>query len=103
MRKLGTFLLGFAAVLFAVGVARAAATADEDSDNKFTIHGEVRFRGEWWNNMTDFTDSDTSGTGFNTNDSFDVFPYRVRLAAKGDLGHDIWVYGEFQSTGVAGG
>jgi len=81
------------------------ADDDEGGDKKFSIHGEIRFRGEWWNNLTDFTDTDNSD-GFESaenNDSFDIFPYRVRLAAKGDLGHDVWVYGEFQGAGVAGG
>jgi len=103
MRKLAMFALGFAALLFAVNVAQAAAAADEDTDNKFTIHGEVRFRGEGWNNLTDFTDTDTQGLFGSSNDSFDIYPYRVRLAAKGELGHDIWVYGEFQASGIAGG
>lgn len=103
MRKLGSLLLGIAAVLFAAGVARAAAAPQEDSDNKFTIHGEVRFRGEAWDNLTDFTDTGSHSLGASSDDAFDVFPYRVRLAAKGDLGHDIWVYGEFQQAGVAGG
>jgi len=104
MKKLGMFVLGFAALLFAANVAQAAAaSSDDDSDNKFTIHGEVRFRGEFWNNLHDFTDTaDPGQLSFDSNDSFDMFPYRVRLAAKGDLGHDIWVYGEFQNAGVAG-
>ena len=102
MRKLGMFLLGFAAVLFAGGAAQAAMSED-DTDNKFSIHGEVRFRGESWSNLTDFTDTGSHTLGFSSDDDFDVFPYRVRLAAKGDLGHDIWVYGEFQASGAAGG
>src|SRR5262245_40122505 len=82
MRKLGMFLVGFAAVLFAGGVARAAMMADEDTDNKFTIHGEVRFRGEYWDNLTDFTNSGSKTLGAqNGGDNFDIFPYRVRLAA----------------------
>ncbi len=108
MRRLGYFLLGFAAVVFMGGVAQAAMEEDEGGEKKFTIHGEVRFRGEWWNNLTDFTDTDADpdGDGVNDstdNDSFDIFPYRITLAAKGDLGHDIWVYGAFQGSGVAGG
>lgn len=102
MRKLGMFLLGFAAVLFAGGAVQAAMSED-DTDNKFSIHGEVRFRGEAWSNLTDFTDTGSSTLGGSSDDDFDIFPYRVRLAAKGDLGHDIWVYGEFQASGAAGG
>jgi hypothetical protein len=98
MKRFGLFMLGFAAIVAAGSLAQAAM--DEDTDNKFTIHGEVRFRGESWNNLVDFTDTDQ---GVGANDSIDLFPYRVRLAAKGDLGNDIWVYGEFQAGGVAGG
>src|SRR5262247_3436029 len=102
MKKLGVVMLGLAAALFVGNVARAAM--DEEGDNKkFSIHGEIRFRGEWWDNLTDFTDTDAVLDNSEANDSFDLFPYRVRLAMKGDLGHDIWVYGEFQGAGVAGG
>ncbi len=105
MRKLGYFLLSFVAVLFVGSVAQAAMMDDDQGgDKKFSIHGEIRFRGEWWDNLTDFTGTDPDlDFGDETNDSFDIFPYRVRLAAKGDLGHDVWVYGEFQGVGVAGG
>ena len=105
MRKLGYFLLSFVAVLFVGSVAQAAMMDDDEGgDKKFSIHGEVRFRGEYWNNLTDFTDSDAHDpVKRSDNDSFDIYPYRVRLAAKGDLGHDIWVYGEFQGASVAGG
>ena len=99
MRRFGLFLLGFAALLTAGSLVQAA----DDTDNKFSIHGEVRFRGDEWNNMIDFTDTDEGSGATNTNDSFDLWPYRVRLAAKGELGNDIWVYGEFQAAGVAGG
>src|SRR5688572_898435 len=99
MRRFGLFLLGFAAIVTAGSLAQAA----DDTDNKFSIHGEVRFRGEEWNNLNDFTNTDDGSDATSTNDSFDLWPYRVRLAAKGDLGNDIWVYGEFQASGVAGG
>ncbi|HKY31142.1 MAG TPA: alginate export family protein [Candidatus Polarisedimenticolia bacterium] len=97
MRKFGLFMLGLTAILCAGTLAQAQD--DEDTDNKFSIHGEVRFRGESWTNLTDFADTD----GDIDHDTFDIYPYRVRLAAKGDLGNDIWVYGEFQASGVAGG
>jgi len=102
MKRFGLFLLGFAAIVAAGSLAQAAMD-DEDTDNKFSIHGEVRFRGEGWYNTTDFTDTDTAFDNTDTNDSIDLFPYRVRLAAAGDLGKDIWIYGEFQAAGVAGG
>jgi len=102
MKKLGMFLLGFAALVLAGTAAQAAM--EDDNDNKFTLHGEIRFRGEWWDNLSDFTDSgkDPNSVTFNTNDSLDMYPYRVRLAARGELGHDIWIFGELQNSGVAG-
>jgi len=113
MRKFGFVLLGFTALVLAGSIARADMMDDQNDNKKFSIHGEVRFRAEVWNNATDFTDTTSFGTfpgqGYSnsafggTNDSFDLWPYRVRLAAKGDLGNDIWVYGEFQGAGVSGG
>ncbi|MGH9866715.1 MAG: alginate export family protein [Candidatus Polarisedimenticolia bacterium] len=100
MKRFGLLLLGFVAIVAAGSLAKAA---DDDTDNKFTIHGEVRFRGEGWYNVTDFTDTDAAIDNTDTNDSLSLFPYRVRLAAMGDLGKDIWVFGEFQAAGVAGG
>jgi len=111
MKKLGLIALGAVLLAAAGGFAQAAT----DEGKRFTIHGEVSFRGEVWNNMFDFTDSADDPTtcdgtvfggfsqGDHCNDSFDVFPFRVRLAAHGDLGHDISVHGEFQSHGIAGG
>lgn len=99
MKRFGMFALSFSALLLAGTAAQAAMHDEEGGDKKFSIHGEVRFRGEGWSNLTDFTDT----RGNNTDDDFDIWPWRVRLAAKGDLGHDIWVYGEFQGAGVAGG
>ena len=112
MRKFGFVLLGFTALVLAGSIARADMMDDQSDNKKFSIHGEVRFRAEMWNNMTDFTDTTSYGTypkGYSnstfggTDDSFDIWPYRVRLAAKGDLGNDIYVYGEFQGSGVSGG
>lgn len=105
MRKFGFVLLALTALILAGGTARAEMTDDQGDAKKFSIHGEVRFRAEMWNNMTDFTDTGTDCGLFSCddNDSFDIWPYRVRLAAKGDLGNDIYVYGEFQGSGVSGG
>lgn len=103
MRRYGIYLMICMAVLCAGGFAVAAHDKDmEDDDNKFSVHGEIRFRGENWDNLLDFTDknSDTPGS---EDDQFDIYPYRYRILAKGDLGNDIWVGAEFQGTGVAGG
>lgn len=104
MRRFAMFLLGFTALVFAGSLVQAATEEEEmGGDKKFTIHGELRFRGEWWQNLTDFTDTDAISDNSLANDSLDLYPYRVRLGARGDLGHDIWVYGEFQAAGLAGG
>ena len=95
MKKLGMIVLAFAAIIIAGSAAQAA------DDAKFTIHGEARVRGEWFTNMSDFTDTDTNGPGTD-DDTFDVFPWRIRVGVKGDLGNDIWFYSEFQGNGQWG-
>ena len=98
MRKLSLIVLACAALLV-TGNVFAAGGHEEDDDNSFSMHGEVRFRGEAWSNLMDFTDKG----GLVNDDDFDIFPYRVRFGAKGDLGHGVYVYGEFQGAGVMGG
>ena len=105
MRRYGIYLMVCMAVLCAGGYAVAAHDKGEpDDDNRFSVHGEVRFRGEMWENMFDFTDNNEAAFGgAEADDNFDLYPYRYRVLAKGDLGHDVWVGVEFQGTGVAGG
>jgi hypothetical protein len=80
--------------LLVLGVAlMAAPPAMAQDDKDFTVHGEVRWRGESTTNTFDFDD--------NGDDSFGYWPYRIRLAAHGKVGNaNAWV--EFQNAGVAG-
>lgn len=103
MRRHGIYLMVCMAALCAGGYVGAAGEAEPDDDNKFSVHGEVRFRAEMWDNMMDFTDKNEDLGGDAADDNFDIWPYRYRVMAKGDLGHDVWVGVEFQGTGVAGG
>ena len=83
-------------LVLAVGVVVLMTPPAMAQDEKpFTIHGEVRSRGEYLNNTTDFDDdADDGGV---------VFPYRVRLAAEGHFAKNITAWIEFQSSGVYGG
>ncbi len=113
MRKLTLMLvLGCAAALMLGGAVQAAYmdAPEDDTDNTFTFHGEARFRGEAWGNLTDFTESVEGGTQVGNpgnddraDDDFDLFPYRIRMSAEGNLGGDVIVFGEFQGSGVYGG
>jgi len=64
-------------------------------EKPFTIHGEVRSRGEYQTNASDFDKS--------VSDSADFWPYRVRIAAEGRFAHNVSAWIEFQSAGNAGG
>jgi hypothetical protein len=89
----------FAAILAVAVLALIApqyAKAAE-GDQKFTVHGEVRFRGDYTDNADDFDDDGT----FDDQGLF--FPYRVRLAAEGKFSKNVSAWVEFQNAGVAGG
>jgi hypothetical protein len=82
--------------LLAVGVVIMIAPPVMAQEEKpFTIHGEVRLRGEYQTNASDFDK--------NTSDSGDFWPYRVRIAAEGRFAHNVSAWIEFQSAGHAGG
>ncbi len=82
--------------LLAVGVIIMIAPPVMAQEEKpFTIHGEVRSRGEYQANASDFSKD--------TRDNFDFWPYRVRIAAEGRFAHNISAWIEFQSSGEAGG
>ena len=85
MRKLSLIVLACAALL-TTGIAYAGHGEDDD-DNEFSMHGEVRFRAEFFSNLFDYTDTrNQMGTGTKLeDDDFDIFPYRVRFGAIGRL------------------
>ena len=93
------------AALLALGVIALMAppvAMAADEEKPFTIHGEVRARGEYTNNAGDFTDQDPT-LGFQTDDGAFFFPYRIRIAAEGHFTKNVGAYIEFQNTGVFGG
>ena len=83
-------------LVLAVGVVVLMTPPAMAQDEKpFTVHGEVRTRGEYLNNTQDF-DDDADDGGL-------VWPYRVRLAAEGHFAKNITAWIEFQNAGVFGG
>jgi hypothetical protein len=81
--------------LLAFGVAlMVAPPAMAQEDKAATIHGEVRFRGEYNNNASDFFDD--------TDDGALYWPYRVRISAEKSFTKNVSAYIEFQNAGVAG-
>jgi hypothetical protein len=97
MRK---FTILFAVLLVGVFLVTPAIAGShekkKDDDNEFSVHGEVRVRGEYWSNFQDFNDDGRP------TDSQDFYPYRFRLGAKGSLGKNVYVFGEIQSVGIWG-
>ena len=82
--------------ILALGVlVLIAPPAMAQEDKPFTIHGEVRFRGEYQNNAQDLDDNADDGGAF--------FPYRVRIAAEGKFSKNVSTWIELQNSGVAGG
>jgi hypothetical protein len=89
----------FAALLI-VGLVLVLAPpqAFAQEDKPFTVHGEVRMRGEYDNNATDFDTNNPVG-----NDGGVYWPYRVRIAVEGKFTKNVEGYIEVQSTGIGGG
>jgi len=72
----------------------------EDDDKKFTITGEARTRWEYFDNVADFSDHTASGTVLD--DSYDIWPYRVRIAAEGQFSNNVRGHVELQNFGYFG-
>ncbi len=98
--------------LFALGVLAAGALlaavpalADDheatgEEEKRFHIHGEVRVRGEYTENFFDLEDDETISEG--GDDEFGFWPYRVRIAADGQLAENVRGYVELQGAGFLG-
>src|SRR5439155_7580490 len=81
--------------LLALGVVLMVAPPVMAQEEKpFTIHGEVRYRGEYDTNTTDF-DS-------NVHDTAMFWPYRVRIAAEGHFSKDVSAWIEIQNANTGG-
>jgi len=85
--------------LLAVGVIiLMTPPAIAQEEKPFTLHGELRFRGEYDANAQDFDKDNTAGA----DDQFNYWPYRVRIAAEGKFTKNVTAWIEFQNGGVFG-
>jgi hypothetical protein len=91
MRKLA---IGFALV-FAIGLIVVPAFAEE---GEFTSDGDMRLR---WDYFQNYSDAQDNGNGV-VNDSYDLFPYRARLAVQGRFTDRAWGRVEVQAGGWFG-
>jgi len=82
--------------LLAVGVVVMMAPPVMAQEEKpFTLHGEVRVRGEYDANTQDFSKDDNE-------DNYSYWPYRVRIAAEGKFTKGVTAWIEFQNGSVFG-
>src|SRR3989441_10239579 len=82
--------------LLAIGVIiLMTPPAMAQEEKPFTLHGELRFRGEYDANTQDFDKNDNT-------DNFDYWPYRVRIAAEGKFAKNVTAWIEFQNGSVLG-
>jgi len=95
MKKFLFMFLLVAAVASAFTFVVAQTDQTNDSgEKKFVLHGEIRQRANYEENLTDFSDD--------SDDSFLIFPYRARIAAEGNFTKNVTGYIEFQAFGVWG-
>src|SRR3989442_4757056 len=80
--------------LLAVGVIiLMTPPAMAQEEKPFTLHGELRFRGEYNANAQDFDKNNTAGA----DDQYNFWPYRVRIAAEGKFTKNVTAWIEFQN------
>jgi hypothetical protein len=96
-RLMKKFLFMFLLVAAVAGAFSFVLAAEDEAmgEKKFVLHGEIRQRADYNENLSDF--SDDFG-----DDSYLMFPYRARIAAEGHFTKDITGYVEFQAFGVWG-
>lgn len=69
---------------------------------KIEWHGEVRVRGEYVDNFSDFnSDSDSMMYG-GSDDAFEFFPYRARVGVGGEFANNVHGYIELQAADALG-
>src|SRR5437867_3531502 len=93
MKKL-LFMFLLAAAVASAFTFVVAADENMEEGKKFVVHGEIRERADFSDNLLDFTSS--------LNDSFLIFPYRARIGAEGHFGKNVVGYVEFQNFGEWG-
>ncbi|MEE9218437.1 MAG: alginate export family protein [Acidobacteriota bacterium] len=83
-------------VLVAVGFAFAlpALAQQKQGDKNFEVTGEVRFRGDYTDNVTDFNDA--------ADDAGIIWPWRVRAGIHGNFSRNVSAHVEFQNFGFSG-
>src|SRR5262245_19719423 len=83
-------------IVAAVAGASSFVVAQDDNtgEKRFVLHGEVRQRADYNENLFDFNDD--------SSDSFLFFPYRARIAAEGHFGKGVIGYIEMQGFGFWG-
>jgi len=94
VRVIAAYALALAAIVL------AAPAWAQDSDPMFKVTGEVRVRGEYLENLADAEDHSDAVPG--ADDSYDIWPYRVRLGVKGDFGNNVRAVVEVQNFGYFG-
>ena len=82
------------ALMLALAAGLSAAPVRAQDEPGFTVHGEVRTRWEYLENYSDLSDA--------TDDNYDIFPYRVRIGARGVFARNVIGYAELQNVGVFG-
>lgn len=97
---------GLVLLALALPVWAADQEADDEGEKKWAFHGEVRFRGEFQNNYTDFNDDAgvfiPSVPALIPDDNLEFFPYRVRLGVEGQLAENLIGEIQIQTADVAG-
>jgi len=93
MKKL-LFMFLLAAAVASAFTFVVAADENMEEGKKFVIHGEIRERADFSDNLLDFTSE--------FDDSFLIFPYRARIGAEGHFGKNVVGYVEFQNFGEWG-
>ena len=97
MRAKAFAVLGLAALILAATPILAAPEPP-----KFTWHGEVRLRGEFVDNYSDFDSDGNDAFGEGNDDAFDFFPYRARVGVGAEFANNISGYIELQAADAWG-
>ena len=84
----------YVALLAAGVIIMMTPPAMAQEEKPFTLHGELRFRGEFDANASDLNDDIDDSGGF--------WPYRVRIAAEGHFSKNVTAWIEFQNAGIFG-
>lgn len=96
MRKF--LVLGVAALLM-LSIAAPVWAADDD-DQKWHVHGDIRARGDYFDNVFDYLDTSNGGVD---DDTFGIWPLSVRISVDGELTDNIRGMVELRNDETFGG